>query len=83
MIKERINNINHKIPIIDVKSSYEYNIKHVPGSINIPYDTLISYHKKYLNKNQKYYLTCSSGKLSKKAASVLTTLGYNVIVLES
>lgn len=73
-------NMNKKI--IDVQDKYEFNISHLPGSINIPYDELISNHRVYLNKNDIYYLYCKSGKLSKRASIVLNYLGYNTFVLE-
>ncbi len=64
--------------IIDVSDKYTYNNSHINGSINIPYDELINNYRKYLNKNEKYVLYCKSGKLSKRAAIVLSSIGYNV-----
>jgi rhodanese-related sulfurtransferase len=74
--------LNGRRKIIDVQDRYEYNISHIPGSINIPYDELISNYRVYLNKNDTYYLYCKSGKLSKRASIVLNYLGYNTFVLE-
>lgn len=68
--------------IIDVSDSYSYKINHINGSINIPYDELINNYRKYLNKSEKYYLYCKSGKLSKRATIILSSLGYQVINLE-
>lgn len=64
--------------IIDVSSRHEYNLNHISGSVNIPYDDLISNYRKYLNKNEEYFLYCKSGKLSKRAAVVLSSIGYKV-----
>lgn len=68
--------------IIDVSDKYTYNEYHIKGSINIPYDDLINNYRRYLNKNEKYYLYCKSGKLSKRATMILSSLGYKVFYLE-
>ncbi|MGM9877189.1 MAG: rhodanese-like domain-containing protein [Bacilli bacterium] len=68
--------------IIDVSDKYTYQTSHLNGSINIPYDELINNYRKYLNKKDSYYLYCKSGKLSKRATMVLSSLGYNVFTLE-
>ncbi len=68
--------------IIDVSDKYSYNVNHLNGSINIPYDDLINNYRKYLNKNETYYLYCKSGKLSKRAVMILSSLGYRVFNLE-
>jgi rhodanese-related sulfurtransferase len=68
--------------IIDVSDKYTYNNSHINGSINIPYDELINNYRSYLNKNEKYFLYCKSGKLSKRAYAVLSSLGYNVNILK-
>ena len=76
------NKIGDNMKIIDVSDRYTYNNGHMYGSINIPYDELINNYRKYLNKNEKYYLYCKSGKLSKRATMKLSSIGYNVIYLE-
>lgn len=68
--------------IIDVSDKYTYSQTHIQDSINIPYDVLINNYRQYLNKNEKYYLYCKSGKLSKRATMVLSSLGYKVFYLE-
>ncbi len=68
--------------IIDVGDRNTYNLGHINGSINIPYDELINNYRSYLNKYEKYYLYCKSGKLSKRAFQILSTLGYKVNVLK-
>ncbi len=69
--------------IIDVSDRYTYNINHINGSINIPYDELLNNYRKYLNKKEKYYLYCKSGKLSKRAVAILSSLGYRVYLLKN
>ena len=68
--------------IIDVSDKYTYSQNHIQGSINIPYDVLINNYRQDLNKNENYYLYCKSGKLSKRATMVLSSLGYKVFYLE-
>ena len=68
--------------IIDVSEKHIYEQNHIQGSVNIPYTELLNNYRKYLNKNESYYLYCKSGKLSKRAVMVLSSLGYNVFNLE-
>ena len=65
--------------LIDVRPKYEYLNNHVNNSVNIPYNELIFNHKKYLNNSNTYYLICSNGIKSKKAANILTIYGYKVV----
>ncbi len=69
--------------IIDIQDKYNYQIFHLNGAINIPYDELMNNYRNYLNKNETYYIYCKSGKLSKRVSTVLSYLGYNVIMLEN
>ena len=66
--------------IINVGSMDENSIS---GSYNIPYDELICNYRKYLNKEENYYLYCKSGKLSKRAVMILSSLGYKVYNLKN
>ncbi|MBR4178932.1 MAG: rhodanese-like domain-containing protein [Bacilli bacterium] len=68
--------------IIDVGDRYTYSLGHLDNSINIPYEELINNYRRYLNKNDSYYLYCKSGKLSKRATLVLSSLGYKVFLLK-
>ncbi len=69
--------------IIDVSDKYTYSLGHLNNSINIPYDELINNYRAYLNKMESYYLYCKSGKLSKRAVLVLSSLGYKVFLLKN
>ena len=68
--------------IIDVSDKYTYNNGHINGSINIHYDKLINNYRQYLNKNEDYLLYCKSGKLSKRAVMILSSIGYKVSNLQ-
>ena len=69
----------YKKIIIDLQDASEYQKSHINGSINIPYNELLNNYRKYLNKNNIYYLYCKSGILSKRLSTMLSYLGYNVI----
>lgn len=68
--------------IIDVSEKSVFNSFHISGSVNIPYDELMNNYRKYLNKKDIYYFTCKSGKLSTRAATILSSLGYRAYVLK-
>lgn len=65
--------------LIDVRHPLEYQKGHDSRSINIYADTLIFNHKKYLNKNETYFIICEKGHLSKRVVTNLTFLGYNAV----
>ena len=47
----------------------------------VPYENLLNNHYKYLNKNNKYYFYCKSGKKAKKVALILEAYGYNTTLV--
>ena len=65
--------------LIDVEAKEIYNINHINGAINIPYETLLYNRDRLLNKNETYYIYCKGGHKSKRIVSILTAYGYNVI----
>ncbi len=64
--------------LIDLSDPVTFQEKKIPGSINIPYQKLLLNYKELLDKNKKYYLTCSKGIHSQKAVSILEFYGYDV-----
>ena len=64
--------------IIDIRSIENYNNNHIPNSINIPFEKIISTPSNFLNKNEMYYIYCRSGITSKKVCEILKKMGYNV-----
>ena len=63
---------------IDIRNNKSYLEGHIKDAINInEYDLLIN-HKKYLNKNEKYIIYCSSGIRSRMVVANLLRMGYNV-----
>ena len=68
--------------IIDIRSRDKYNIDHIPGAINIESIELLNNANKYLNKNDIYYLYCTSGYTSSMVSNKLNMLGYNTVNIE-
>lgn len=68
--------------IIDIRSRDIYNINHIPGAINIESFELINNPSKYLNKNNIYYLYCTSGYTSNIVSNKLNKLGYNTVNID-
>lgn len=64
--------------LIDVQHPEDYQKNPTANSINIYADKLLLNHKKFLDKNKKYYIICNKGFLSQKAVSMLEYFGYDV-----
>lgn len=63
--------------IIDIRSKYEFNLKNIPGSINITKMDLLRNPSKYMNMHDTYYLICQKGYTSLSVSNILNALGYN------
>lgn len=72
---KKINNIN----IIDIRSIEKYNNRHIPGSLNMPLEMLLTSYNKYLDKSKKYYIYCQKGIQSRKLCQILNNNGFNAI----
>lgn len=69
----------HNINIIDIRNKEKYNDNHIPNSINIPAEKLIQEPKKYLQKEQTYYIYCQKGITSPNICKILSNFGYDVV----
>jgi len=67
-----------EINIIDIRSTEKYNQNHIPNSINIPQEKIITQPNKYLEKEKRYYIYCQKGMSSYSVCKILTKLGYKV-----
>ena len=74
----KLSNIN----IIDIRNIQSYNNNHIPGSINVPYELLITYPEKYLKRDKKYYIYCQKGITSRKVVNILNHQGYNTVSIK-
>lgn len=62
--------------LLDVRSASEYQQGHIPGSINIPLDSIQQVMKKYPKKETPLFVHCLSGDRSGRAVSFLKHEGY-------
>ena len=65
------------IRLFDVRTEAEFDAGHLPGSINLPLDSLDSIDDLVPDKDTKVYLYCRSGSRSGYAASHLKRMGYS------
>lgn len=68
--------------IIDIRDKSKYNISHIPNSINIEVYDLLYNTDKYLNKNDTYYIYCTSGITSGKVVNNLNNKGYHTVNID-
>lgn len=64
--------------IIDVRTTGEYSTGHIPGSLNIPLDTLGSKIIELRNKKKPLITVCRSGARSGMAKAQLESAGLEV-----
>lgn len=62
--------------LLDVRTSEEYRGGHIPGSKNVPLQTIDKVASVAQNKDTALYVYCQSGARSRQAASVLQGMGY-------
>lgn len=65
--------------IIDIRSSYSYNMGHINGARNVPYYNLLNNFSHYLNKYDRYYLYCDTGEQSMEIVNRLNSFGYDTV----
>jgi len=65
--------------VLDVRSPEEYMAGHVPGSKNIPHDSVRS-HFEDLKRFRKVYIHCRSGGRAKQAYETLSALGLTNMI---
>ena len=64
--------------VFDVRTSEEFNLGHIKGSINIDfYDEklFVDFFEK-INKTKPIYIYCRSGNRSKKSSEILKKIGF-------
>ena len=62
--------------LLDVRTPEEYRSGHLPGSKNIPLQTIDRASTVAENKNTALYVYCQSGARSRQAAGLLRQMGY-------
>jgi rhodanese-related sulfurtransferase len=75
------NVLNKNVQLFDVRTSEEYNLGHIEGSINIDFKNQKKFNEFFgnLDKKKPLYLYCRSGNRSKKSADILLELGFSEV----
>ena len=63
--------------LLDVRTPQEYREGHIPGSKNLPLQTIDKVSSVVENKDTALYVYCYSGARSRQAVSYLQYMGYN------
>lgn len=69
---------NEQFILVDTRESADYDLEHIPQSINIPASL---FHQKYsqLKPEQKIVLICYAGQISKMAGNFLIDKGFSEV----
>ncbi len=67
--------------LIDVRLPDDYKVKHLEGSINMPYFSL-RMQMKNLDREQKVVVICDDGKISEAAAFLLFKYNFEALILQ-
>ena len=70
-----INSVSDEFIVIDVRTLEEFESGHIEDSSNIEWQEISSIADN-INKDQKIYLYCRSGRRSQNATDILADLGY-------
>lgn len=63
--------------LVDVRTEEEYQSGHIPGAINVDYETSdFKQHVQALDRTKTYYLYCRSGRRSAAAKDIFQSLGF-------
>ena len=64
--------------LFDVRTTEEFNLGHIKGSINIDFydEKLFVKFFKIINKTKPIYIYCRSGNRSKKSSEILKEIGF-------
>ena len=62
--------------LLDVRTSSEYAEGHIPGSKNLPLQSIDKVERMIENKATPIFVHCLSGARSRQAAAVLQQMGY-------
>ena len=62
--------------LLDVRTAQEYREGHIPGSQNIPLQTIDKVRTVAENKDTPLYVYCRSGGRSRQAVQLLRQMGY-------
>ena len=61
--------------VVDVRTAGEYQLGHIPGSINVPVDQLQGAAASW-NKSANYVVYCATGARSAEAQQIMKSMGF-------
>lgn len=62
--------------LLDVRTLQEYNEGHIPGSVNVPLQSIDEIISVVENKETPLFVYCRSGARSRQATAILQQMGY-------
>ena len=65
--------------LLDVRTPDEYREGHIPGSVNVPLQSIDQVIAVVKNKNIPLFIYCHSGSRSRQAAGMLQRMGYTKV----
>ena len=65
--------------LLDVRTPQEYRDGHIPGSKNVPLQTLDKVRSVVENKDAELFVYCYSGARSRQAVAALGQMGYTKV----
>ncbi|MCI8504623.1 MAG: rhodanese-like domain-containing protein [Lachnospiraceae bacterium] len=65
--------------LLDVRTPDEYREGHIPGSVNVPLQSIDKVVAVVKNKNIPLFIYCHSGSRSRQAAGMLQRMGYTKV----
>ncbi len=77
-----ISELRPEYNIIDIRSKHKYIKSHIYNARNIDENNLVDMPYMYLNKDETYYIYCSTGVHSARCTRLLLAQGYDVINVE-
>lgn len=66
--------------LLDVRTPVEYREGHIPGSINLPLQSLDNADEIIENIDTPIFVYCHSGARSRQAMRILQTIGYSNVM---
>lgn len=66
--------------LLDVRTAQEYAQGHIPGSVNLPLDSIRNIVKLTKDSDTQLYVHCLSGARSSRATAQLKDMGYERVL---
>lgn len=66
--------------LLDVRTDEEYKTSHIPESVSIPLDRIITAPNVLKDKNAPVFSYCLRGSRSRRAVSALRQMGYTNVI---